>query len=60
MVADVGADDVMEEMSIDEAEVTIDGGGSAAGEGPGAIAVVGKGAIGVLQEGDCHCTGIEN
>ena len=27
MVADVGADDIIEEIDIDEAEITVDGGG---------------------------------
>jgi hypothetical protein len=58
MMADVGADDVVEEMSVDETEVAVDSGGSTAGEGPGVIAVVGEGAVGVLEEGNCHCEGM--
>jgi hypothetical protein len=53
MVADVGPDDVMEEVGVNEAEVAVDCGGGAAGEGPGAVAVMREGAVGVLEEGDC-------
>lgn len=58
MMADVGADDVMEEMGIDEAKVTVNGGSGTAGEGPGVVVVMGEGAVGVLEEGDCHCAGM--
>jgi hypothetical protein len=57
MVADVSADDVVEKMGIDEAEIAVDGGSGATREGPGTIAVVGKRAVGVLEEGDCHYEG---
>ena len=40
MVADVGTNDIVEEVSVDEAEVTVDGGSGSAGESPGAVAVV--------------------
>lgn len=54
VVEDVCTDDVVEEVGVDKAEVTIDGCGSAAGEGPGVVPVVRKRGISVLQEGDCH------
>lgn len=52
VVADVSADDIVEEMGVDETEVSIDGGSSSTSEGPGAVLVVGKGGIGVLEECD--------
>lgn len=55
VMADVCADDVVEEMGIDETEVAIDGCGGTTGEGPGGGVVVGHGCVGVLEEGDCHC-----
>ena len=55
VVADVRSDNVVEEVRVDEAEVTIDGCGGSAGEGPGSIVVVGHAGIGVLEEGDCDC-----
>jgi hypothetical protein len=54
VVADVGADDVVEEVSVDEAEITVDGGGCAAGKGPGLVVIVGHASIGVLKEGYCN------
>lgn len=59
VVADVGADDVVEEMGIDEAEVAVDGGGGATGKGPGAVVVVRERAVGVLEEGNCHWEGVK-
>jgi hypothetical protein len=53
MVADMGADDVVEEVSVDEAEVAVDGGGCAAGKGPGLVVIVRHGSIGVLEESYC-------
>lgn len=41
VVADVGADNVVEKVGVDEAEVAIDGGCGTTGEGPGAVTVVG-------------------
>lgn len=55
MMADVRADDVVEEMRVDEAEVAVDGGGCAACECPGCGGVVGEGGVGVLEEGYCYC-----
>ena len=52
VVADVRADYVVEEMGVDEAEVTVDGCGGAAGKGPGLVVVMRHAAIGVLKEGD--------
>ena len=57
VVAYVRADDVVEEVGVDEAEVAVDGGGGAAGEVPGVVVVVGETAVGVLEEGDCDCWG---
>lgn len=54
MMADVGPDNVMEEVRINEAEVTVDSGGGTTGEGPGAVGVVREGTIGMLEEGDCN------
>jgi len=54
VVADVGADDVVEEMRVDEAEITIDGCGCAASESPGFGVVMWHACIGVLEESDGH------
>lgn len=55
VVQDVGFDDRVEEVTADEAEVTVDGGGGAAGEGPGARGVVREGWVGVLEVGYGDC-----
>lgn len=52
VMADVGANDVMEKMGIDEAEVAIDGGSCATGEIPGLAVVMRHGGVGVLEEGN--------
>lgn len=39
-MADVRADDVVEEMCVNEAEIAVDGGGRATGEGPCFVIVV--------------------
>lgn len=52
VVDDVGFDDSVHEVAADEAEVTVDGCGGAAGEVPGCGVVVGEGGIGVLEERD--------
>lgn len=52
MMADMCTDDVVEEMSVDEAEVAVDGCSGSASEGPGLVVVVGHRCIGVLEEGD--------
>ena len=57
VVADVCADDVVEEVGIDESEIAVDGCGCAAGESPGFVVVVRHRCIGVLEEGDCDCRG---
>ncbi len=56
MVQDVRLDDAVEEVAADEAELAVDGGGGAAGEGPGVGVVVGKGRVGVLEVryGNCE------
>jgi hypothetical protein len=45
----------VEDVTADEAEVTVDGGGSAAGKAPHLGLVVGESGVGVLQEGDGDC-----
>jgi hypothetical protein len=52
VVADVSTNDVVEEMGVNEAKVTVNGGGGTASKAPGAVAVVGKGSVGVLEESD--------
>ena len=54
VVADVRADDVVEEVRVDEAEVAVDGCGGSAGEGPGFVVVVWHCCVGVLEECDGH------
>ena len=55
VVADVGADDVVEEVGVDEAEVAVDCCCGSAGEGPGFVVVVRHACVGVLEEGNCYC-----
>lgn len=55
VVADVCADDIVEEVRIDESEIAVDGCGCATGECPGFVVVVRHGCVGVLEEGDCDC-----
>ena len=52
VVADVRADDVVEEVGVDEAQVAINGGGRAARERPRLVVVVRHAGVGVLEEGD--------
>lgn len=52
VVENVSANDVVEEVGVDETEVTVDGGGSSASEVPGVVVVVWEGSVGVLEEGD--------
>jgi hypothetical protein len=52
VVADVRANDAVEEMRVDEAQVAVDGGSGAAREGPRIVVVVRKRAISVLEEGN--------
>lgn len=52
MMADMCANNIVEEMSVNEAEVAIDGCSGSASECPGLIIVVGHGCISVLEEGD--------
>lgn len=59
VVAHVGADDVVEEVGVDEAEIAVDGCGGAAGKVPGVVVVVGEAAVGVLEEGDGDCCGVD-
>lgn len=58
MVADVGANDVVEEMSVNEAEIAVDGGSGTTGEGPCLVVVVRHAGVGVLEEGDGNCEGV--
>jgi hypothetical protein len=55
VVQDVGLDDAVEDVTADEAEVTVDGGSGAAGKAPHLGLVVGEGGVGVLQEGNGDC-----
>ena len=55
MVQDVRLDYAVEELAADEAELAVDGGCGAAGEGPGAGVVVGERGVGVLEVGDGDC-----
>jgi hypothetical protein len=55
MMADVGANDVVEEMGVDEAEVSVDGCGGTTSKGPGLVVVVRHGSVGVLEEGNGDC-----
>ena len=55
MVNDVGLNDIVHEVAADETEVTIDGCGGAAGEGPDVTLVVREGGVRVLEVGDPDC-----
>src|SRR4051812_19454013 len=57
MVADVGTNDVVEEMGIEKSEITIDRCRGTTSKVPGAVIVVRHGSVGVLEEGngDCKC-----
>ena len=52
VVENVGLNDTVEDVTADEAEVTVDGGGGTAGEVPDIRLVVREGGIGVLEVGD--------
>jgi len=52
---DVGLDDAVEELTADEAELPVDGGGGPADEVPFFCLVMGQGRICVLEEGDGDC-----
>lgn len=54
VVADVCTNDIVEEVSVDEAKVAVDGCCGAAGEGPGLVVVVRHAGVGVLEKGDGH------
>lgn len=54
VMADMGTDDIVEEMGIDEAKVTINGSSGTTSECPCRVFVMGKGGVGVLKEGYCH------
>ena len=57
MVEDVGLDNAVEELTTDEAKLTIDSGSSAANKVPLFSGVVRKRGISVLEEsnGNCVC-----
>lgn len=57
MVADVGADNIVEKMRIDKPEIAVDGCCCSAGEVPGFVVVVRHFAVGVLEEGDGNWEG---
>lgn len=57
VVQHVGLDDTVEDVAADEAEVTVNGGSSAAGEVPHFRLVVRKSGVGVLEEGNSDCKG---
>lgn len=52
VVQNVGLNDTVEDVTADETEVTIDGGGGSTGEVPDLGLVVGEGGVGVLEEGN--------
>ena len=52
VVADMCANDVVEEMSVNKSKITVDCGSSSASEVPGIVVVVRHGGIGVLEESD--------
>jgi hypothetical protein len=52
VVQDVRLDDAVHQVAADEAELAVDGGRGAAGEGPGVTGVVRERGVGVLEEGD--------
>lgn len=58
VVEDVGLDDAVEEVTADEAKLTVDGRGRATGEVPRLASVVRERRVGVLKVGDgdwYHC-----
>lgn len=55
VVQDVGLDDAVQQVTADEAHLTIDGGGSATDKVPLLGSVVRQRGVGVLQEGDGNC-----
>lgn len=52
VVQDVSFDDTVEDVSANEAKVTVNSGGGTTSEVPHLRLVVGKGGVGVLQESD--------
>ena len=52
VVADVCADDVVEQMSVDESKITVNRGSSSTSESPGLVVVVRHRGIRVLEESD--------
>ena len=58
MVEDVRADDGMEEVGVDKAEVAVDGCGCTEDKRKGVRRVVREGGVRVLEVGDCYFGGI--
>lgn len=54
VVKDVAFNDAVEEVSADEAEVSIDGGSGAPDECPCVVIVMGERRVRVLEECNCH------
>lgn len=54
VVEDVRLDDAVQEVAADEAELAVDGSGSATGKVPRIASVVREGWVGVLKVGDGH------
>lgn len=52
VVSNVGLDDSVEDVTADETELTVDGGGGSAGVGPGLWVIVWESWVGVLEVGD--------
>lgn len=54
-MANVGTNDIVEKMGINEPEIAIDSSGCTTSEIPGAVVVMGHGCVGVLKEGNSNC-----
>ena len=55
MVQDMGFDDAVEEMTPNEAHLSVDCGSRSTCEGPGMGCVVRQSGISMLEVGDCNC-----
>jgi hypothetical protein len=55
MMADVRADNVVEQVGVDEAKITINGCSGTAGKRPCGVGVMGKASVSVLEESDGDC-----
>ena len=54
VVQDMSLDDAMEELTANEAEFAVNGGGGATSEVPNVTGIVWEGGIGMLEVGDGH------